>query len=56
MPKRGPIEMLLEILKIYEDKLADKTVTKLRKHFVVICVGALRGGEVFMLEVSEFVK
>jgi len=56
--------MLLGILIIYEDELADETVTKLRKCFVVICtstflilwVGALRGGEVFMLEVSEFVK
>ena len=58
------IEMLLGILEIYEDEMADETVTKLRKRFVVICastflmlwVGALRGGEVFMLEVSEFVK
>jgi len=59
------IEMLIGILNIYEDKqLADKTVSKVRKRFVVICastflilwVGALRGGEVFMLEVSEFVK
>jgi len=58
------IEMLLGILKIYEDELADDTVTKLRKRFVVICAstflilwaGALRGGKVFMLEVSEFIR
>ena len=58
------IEMLLAILEIYKDELADKTVTKLRKLFVVTCastflimwVGTLRGGKVFMLEVPEFVK
>ena len=56
-------EMLLAILEIYKDDLADKTVTKVRKRFVVNCastflilwVGALRGGKVFVLEVSEFV-
>jgi len=58
------IEMLLAILEIYKAKLADKTVTKTRKHLVVVCasnfmilwVGTLRGGEVFMLVISEFVK
>ena len=58
------IVMSLAILKLYEDKLADKTVTKTRKQFVVVYAGtsmilwvsALGGGEVFMLEVSEFVK
>jgi len=58
------IEMLLAILELYESELADNTVTKTRKRCVIVCagsfmilwVGALRRGKVFMLEVLEFVK
>ena len=58
------LEMLLAILEICESELVDKTVTKARKRFVVVCAGtfmilwvcALQGGEVFMLAISEFVK
>ena len=58
------IEMLLAMLAVYENELVDKTITKLRKRLVVICastflilwVGALQEGEVFILEVLEFVK
>ena len=58
------LEMLFAMLDIYEAELADETVTKARKRFVIVCAstfvilwaGALRGGEVFMMEASEFVK
>ena len=58
------IEMLIGILNSYDDELVSETVSNVRKRFVVICastflilwVGALRGGEIFMLEISEFVK
>jgi hypothetical protein len=57
-------EMLQEILKIYEDELLDENVPNKRKRFIVVCsgafvilwAGALRGGEIFMLESSEFVR
>jgi hypothetical protein len=57
-------EMLREILKIYEEELTDDNVSNKRKHFIVVCsgafvilwAGALRGGEIFMLESSELVR
>ena len=58
------LEMFLAMLEIYEVELADETVTKARKRLVIVCAGtfvilwagALQGGEVFMMEASEFVK
>ena len=58
------IEMLLELLQLYEEELCDAKVSRERKRtvivsagaFVMLFAGALRGGEVFMAEASEFVK
>jgi len=57
-------EMLMEVLDDYEKELRNPEVEKARKRLVVMCAGtfvilwadALGGGEVFMLEASEFVK
>ena len=56
--------MLLEMLTLYEAELNREEVEADRKReiiifagtFVILFAGALRGGEVLMLEVSEFVK
>lgn len=56
--------MLSAILENYEKELMDVEVSTERKRFVVVCsgafvilwAGALRGGEVFMVEVTEFIK
>jgi hypothetical protein len=58
------LEVLMELLKRYDEELQDDKVEVERKHMIIICAGAfvilfagaLRGGEVFMLEASEFVK
>ena len=58
------IAMLMEILNLYELELSRDEVTSMRKRevivfagsFVILFAGAFRGGEVLMLEVSEFVK
>jgi hypothetical protein len=58
------IEMLRAMLEEYEKELEDAEVGIGRKRFIVVCAaafvilwaGALRGGEVFLLEASEFVK
>ena len=58
------LEMMLELLAVYERELNDGAVDISRKRMIIICAGtfiilfagALRGGEVFMLEASEFVK
>jgi hypothetical protein len=56
--------MLEELLKLYDIELREETTTLARKReivvyagtFVILFGGALRGGEVLMLEASEFVK
>ena len=58
------LDMLKIILNNYEDELVENLVTSERKRFIIMCgatfvilfAGALRGGEVFMLEASELVK
>ena len=58
------LEMLIELLDLYEVELSNVKVTKERKRMIIVCAGsfvilftgALRGGEVFMTEASEFVK
>ena len=58
------LEMLNACLASYEMELAEESVNQERKRFIIVCaasfvmlwVGALRGGEIFMLEASEFVK
>jgi hypothetical protein len=53
-----------EVLRVYEEELMDVNVSDKRKRFIVVCsgafvilwAGALRGGEIFMLEASEFVR
>jgi hypothetical protein len=58
------ITMLEELLKLYDIELREETTTIARKReivvyagtFVILFGGALRGGEVLMLEASEFVK
>ena len=58
------LPMLMEILTLYEIELNRAEVDSTRKReviifagtFVILFAGALRGGEVLMLEVSEFVK
>jgi hypothetical protein len=58
------LDMLKEVLELYELELNDVKVEPDRKRLITICAGAfvilfggaLRGGEVFMLEASEFVK
>ena len=57
-------EMLMCILVEYDKELSEDNVTKERKrmilistgNFVILFAGALRGGEVFALEASDFVK
>jgi hypothetical protein len=57
-------DMLVAILNIYEDELNDVHIKNERKRFVIICgaafvilwAGALRGGEIFLLEASELVR
>ena len=57
-------EMLMCILVEYDTDLSEDNVKKERKRmilistgtFVILFAGALRGGEVYMLEASEFVK
>ena len=57
-------DMLVSLLRLYEEELAEGGTTEERKRMIVLCAGAftvlfagaLRGGEVFMLEASEFVK
>jgi hypothetical protein len=57
-------DMLKEMLNLYEMDLQNEQILDSRKRFIVVCtgafvilwVGALRGGEVFMLEASEFIK
>ena len=58
------IEMVIEVLNLYEEELKDMNTTQERKRMIIVCAGAfvtlfagaLRGGEVFMIEASEFVK
>ena len=58
------IHLLLDILRVYDDELKDENIPYQRKRMMIICAasfvilwaGALRGGEIFMLERSEFVK
>jgi hypothetical protein len=58
------LEMMLAMLREYEKELEDSNVGKERKRMVIVCAaafvilwaGALRGGEVFLLEASELVK
>jgi hypothetical protein len=57
-------EMLDRILENYDLELSDETTSIERKRFIVICAasfvilwaGALRGGEIFLVEASELVK
>jgi hypothetical protein len=56
--------MLEELLNLYDVELREESTTMVRKRKILICTGtfvilfagALWGGEVLMLEVSEFVK
>jgi hypothetical protein len=58
------LPMLLGILGMYEGELADPEVSHERKRWVIICGaafvilwgGALRGGEIFLLEASELLR
>ena len=58
------MDMLQEILMLYDVELSDPKIDKARKRMIIVCAGsfvilfaaALRGGEVFMLEASEFTK
>ena len=58
------LELLRELLLRLEEGLMDENVTEQRKRelvvggvaFVILWVGALRGGEVLLLEASELVK
>ena len=58
------LEVLIELLSCYDEELQDAEVEVDRKRMIIVCAGAfvilfsgaLRGGEVFMLEASEFVK
>jgi hypothetical protein len=57
-------DMLMCLLSKYDKELEEDNVTMERKRMILICAGtfvilfagALRGGEVFMLEASEFVR
>jgi hypothetical protein len=58
------IDMLLAVLTLYDIEMELEGVTKERKRFIIVAAaafvilfgGALRGGEVFMIEASELVK
>ena len=58
------LDMLQAILKSLDTELKDDNVSVERKRFIIICgaafvilwAGALRGGEVFLMEASELVK
>ena len=58
------LEVLQRMLVEYEGELEDESVSIERKRFIIICAasfvilwaGALRGGEIFLLEASEFIK
>ena len=58
------LDMLQEMLLDFEKELEDEDTPMSRKRFVIICAGAfvilwagaLRGGEVFLIEASEFIK
>jgi hypothetical protein len=58
------LPMLLAILELYEADLRNAEVTNKRKRWVILCAaafvilwsGALRGGEIFLLEASELIK
>ena len=58
------LDMLQAILNLYEEELTSPDILHDRKRFVIICAasfvilwaGALRGGEIFLLEASELVK
>ena len=58
------LEMLFAILKGYEKELNDERITNERKRFIIICgaafvilwAGALRGGEIFLLEATELIR
>jgi hypothetical protein len=57
-------DMLMEVLRVYEEELMDINISDKCKWFIVVCsgafvilwAGALRGGEIFMLEASEFAR
>ena len=58
------LKVLQRMLEAYEIELEDALVSTERKRFVIICAGAfvilwagaLRGGEIFLMESSEFVR
>jgi len=58
------LEMLNASVAIYEMELAEESVSQERKRFIIVCaasfimlwVWALRRGEIFMVEASDFVK
>ena len=58
------LDMLQLALALYDEDLSNESTSSERKRMIIICAGtfvilfagALRGGEVFMLEASEFVK
>ena len=57
-------KMLEAMLELYEQELITDSVSKSRKRWVIICAsafvilwaGALRGGEIYMMEASELVR
>jgi hypothetical protein len=58
------LDMLKFILSIYEEELLDENMSNDRRRFIIICgatfmilfAGALRGGEVLMMEGLELVR
>jgi hypothetical protein len=56
--------MMKAMLEIYENEIRSEDVSRERKRFIIVCAsafailftGALRGGEVFMIEASELVR
>ena len=58
------LDMLVAILDIYDEELNDEHITNDRKRLIIMCgsafvilwAGALRGGEIFLLEASELVR
>ena len=58
------LKMLQLMLEHYEMELRDERVDKERKRWIIVCAaafvilwaGALRGGEIFLLEASELIK